>query len=81
MLISDVIPGTQTAKMVSSGRFIAKNLRAEVESGRPIFGARMVVAMAGLMSLFTPAICRVENWPSHAYQSQVPRGVRTCFDR
>jgi uncharacterized protein YndB with AHSA1/START domain len=62
-LSSEAIPGTKTAKMVASGPFIVGNLKAVAETGRPLFSGRMVMALGPLMSLMTPKISRIENWP------------------
>ena len=37
--------------------------RALVETGKPQFSGKMVVALGPLMGLFTPKVCRSENWP------------------
>lgn len=73
-LISEALPGTKTAKMSGSGRFIVDNLKAVVETGKPTFGARMMLAMSPLMGLLTPARCRIENWPL----SRVPLSGRNA---
>ena len=62
-LSSEAIPGTKTAKLVASGPFIVGNLTAVAETGRPLFSGRMVMALGPLMSLMTPKISRIENWP------------------
>ncbi|MGB3336978.1 MAG: SRPBCC domain-containing protein [Devosia sp.] len=73
-LISEVISGTQTAKMGNSGKFIVDNLKAQIETGKPTFGGRMVMAMSPLTALFTPPSCRVSNWPF----SRVPTAGRSA---
>lgn len=62
-LISDAIPGTKMGKMVASGPFIVENLKACVETGKPAFSGAMVMALGPLVSLMTPRISRIENWP------------------
>ena len=62
-LISDAIPGTKTGKMVGSGPFMVENLKRQIETGKPAFSGAMVMAMAPLVSLFSPKISRIENWP------------------
>jgi uncharacterized protein YndB with AHSA1/START domain len=62
-LISEAMPGTQTAKMAKSGQFIVDNLKAQAETGKPAFSGSMVLMMAPLMGLFTPERCRAEQWP------------------
>ena len=68
-LISEALTGTKTAKMSRSGQYIVDNLKAVIETGKPTFGGRMMLAMAPIMSLLTPARCRIEHWPL----SRVPR--------
>ncbi len=69
-LISEVLAGTETAKMARTGQFIVDNLKTLIETGRPTIGGRMVLLMGPVMSLFTPARCRAEKWPL----SRVPVG-------
>lgn len=57
------IPGTKTGKMVASGGFITDNLKLLVETGKPNFAAKMIMAMSPLMGFMTPKISRIENWP------------------
>ena len=62
-LISEAIPGTETAKMSRSGQFIVDNLRRCVELGGPTLSGRIVMLMSPLAGLFMPSRCRAENWP------------------
>lgn len=62
-LISEAIPGTKTGKMVQGGPFIVENLKALVETGKPAFSGKMMMALSPLMSLFMPKRCRIEGWP------------------
>lgn len=62
-LISEAMPGTQTAKMNKSGQFIVDNLKAQVETGGPAFAGRMLLLMSPLMGVFMPKRCRAENFP------------------
>jgi uncharacterized protein YndB with AHSA1/START domain len=64
-LITEGVPaGTKSEKyMESGGHFITANLKAVVETGRPTTGGRIALFMMGLSALFTPARCRIENWP------------------
>ena len=62
-LISEAIPGTETGKMIQGGSFIIANLKALVETGKPAFSGKMVLALNPLMSMLTPKISRIENWP------------------
>jgi len=63
----DILPGTKTAKDMSrGGDFIAGNLKAIVENGRPALGTRLLYALFPLLAPFTPRACRSENWPLEA---------------
>lgn len=64
-LITQNVPaGSRTEKsMAEGGPFIVQNLKALVETGKPAFSGRMVMALGPLMALFTPKICRIEHWP------------------
>jgi uncharacterized protein YndB with AHSA1/START domain len=62
-LSTTCIPGTKTGKMVAGGGFIVDNLKLLVETGKPNFTAKMIMATAPLMGFMTPKICRIENWP------------------
>lgn len=62
-LTSEAIAGTKTAKMARSGQFIIDNLKQVLETGRPNFAGRMMLAMTPVMRLFTPARCRASQWP------------------
>lgn len=64
-LISDQIPaGSKTEKqMAQGGPFITDVLKSVVETGRPSFGKRILLAIIGMMRFMTPAKCRSENWP------------------
>ena len=64
-LVSEgVAPGTKSEKYMASGsKFIADNLKAWVENGRPTASGRFALFMMGLTSFMTPARCRTDNWP------------------
>lgn len=64
-LISEGVPlGTKSEKYMTSGsKFIADNLKAWVETGKPTPGGRFALFMMGLAAFMTPARCRAENWP------------------
>jgi hypothetical protein len=49
--------------MVAGGKFIVDNLKLLVETGKPNFMAKMIMAMNPAMGFMTPKICRIENWP------------------
>lgn len=61
--ISDLTPGTKSAKqMVQGGRLIVNTLKAVIESGRPALGTRLLFRVFALLEPLTPARCRNENW-------------------
>ena len=64
-LINEGVPaGTKTEKyMTSGGRFIADNLKAFVETGKPTASGRFALFMMGLTAPLTPKKARAENWP------------------
>ena len=64
-LINDGVPaGTKTEKYMTSGaRFIADNLKAFVETGKPTAGGRFALFMMALTAPLTPKQARAENWP------------------
>ncbi len=62
-LTSEAMPGTETGKMIQGGPFIVANLKALVETGKPAFSGRLVLALNPIMGLMTPKISRIENWP------------------
>ncbi|QLC23635.1 hypothetical protein HFP57_00385 [Parasphingopyxis algicola] len=63
-LITENVPaGTKSEKsMAQGGPFITGNLKALVETGRPLMSGRMVTMLGPVMGLFTPRVCRSENW-------------------
>ncbi|MEQ9506024.1 MAG: SRPBCC domain-containing protein [Hyphomonas sp.] len=69
-LITEGVPaGTKTEKsMVPGGVFITENLKALVETGKPKFAGRMIMAMGSMLNFAVPKICRIENWPPGRYQ-------------
>ena len=64
-LISEgMVPGSKTEKsMVRGSEFIIQNLKSCIETGKPTFSGKMILAMIKLMGPFSPKICRSENWP------------------
>ncbi len=64
LITEDAPSGTKTEKsMDQGGWFIVNNLKSVVECGKPTFSGRLILAMIGLTEMFTPKICRSENWP------------------
>ena len=58
------IPGSQTGKaMAQGGPFIVNTLKSVCETGGPGFVNGLMLSMMGMMTPFTPAICKTENWP------------------
>ena len=64
-LITENVPvGSKTEKsMAQGGPFIIKNLKSLVETGKPAFSGRMLLWMTPMMGMFTPKVCKIENWP------------------
>lgn len=69
-LITENVPaGTKTEQSMAPGsKFIADNLKAVVETGRPAFTGWMVSVLGPLMSFAVPARCRIERWPFGRYE-------------
>ena len=64
LITEDAPTGTKTEKsMDQGGWFIVNNLKSVVERGKPTFSGRMILLMIGLTEIFTPKVCRSENWP------------------
>jgi len=63
LTITDMPLGTKTAKsMKQGGPMICNTLKSIIETGRPGFGARMMLLMIRLMTPFTPKKCLTSNW-------------------
>ena len=64
-LTVDEIPvGTKSEKHLRQGaEFIARNLKAIVETGQPTFGARMLYVLFKVLAPFNPKRTRSEFWP------------------
>ena len=59
-----VLAGSKSEKSMADGsRFIVKNFKAFVETGKVTFGARVLLGFFALMAPFTPKVMRVEQWP------------------
>lgn len=64
LITENVVAGSKSEKsMAQGGRFIVKNFKAYVETGKVTFAARMVLAMYALMAPLAPKAMRAENWP------------------
>ncbi|MCC2617829.1 SRPBCC domain-containing protein [Aestuariibacter halophilus] len=64
-LINEDMPaGSKTEKyMVQGADFILQTLKGLMESGKPPFKSRLLLAMIGLFAFATPKRCRSEHWP------------------
>ena len=69
-LITENVPaGTKTEKsMAEGGKWITENFKAYIETGKPTFGARMMLGMMSLFAPLAPKATRIENWPLGKYQ-------------
>ncbi len=62
--IDDMVPGSKLAKeMVSSQGFIAGNLKALCETGKPAFSGRMVGLLGPIFVRLAKKKQAVEHWP------------------
>lgn len=67
LITENVLAGSKSEKSMADGsRFIVKNFKAYVETGKVTLGARMMLAMFKLMAPMTPKALRAENWPLDA---------------
>lgn len=67
LTVSDLTPGTKSAKqMLSGGKMIVNTLKAVIENGKPGIGTRLLFGVFALTAPFTPKRCLSENWPVHA---------------
>ena len=64
LIITEAIEGTKLHKeMLSAQSFIASNLKAMAETGKPAFTGRMVGVLGPVFALFAKKQQRIENWP------------------
>lgn len=64
LIITDAIEGSKLHKeMLSAQGFIASNLKALAETGKPAFTGRMVGVLGPVMAFFAKKQQRIENWP------------------
>jgi uncharacterized protein YndB with AHSA1/START domain len=64
LITENVVAGSKSEKSMAGGaRFIVDNFKAYVETGQVTFGARLMLAMYGLMGPLAPKAMRAENWP------------------
>lgn len=64
-LITENIPrGSKSEKSMAGGaKFIVKNFKSHVETGKATFGAQVILGLMDLMSSMTPKALKAENWP------------------
>jgi uncharacterized protein YndB with AHSA1/START domain len=64
LITENVLAGSKSEGAMASGsKFIVENFKAYVETGKVTFGARMTLAMYGLMAPMMPKTMSAENWP------------------
>ena len=64
LITEQVLGGSKSEKSMASGsRFIVDNLKAYVETGKVMVGARITLALYSLMAPLMPKTMRAENWP------------------
>lgn len=70
LITTNVPAGTKTgSSMAQGGKFIVNTFKSVVETGRPEFGARLMLAMMKLFTPFTPKVCKSENWSFDTIQN------------
>ncbi len=64
LIIEEAIEGSKLHKeMLDAQGFIAKNLKALAETGKPAFSGKMVGIMAPVIAAFAKKEQRIEHWP------------------
>lgn len=64
LITENVVAGSKSEKSMADGsRFIVENFKAYVETGKVTFGARLMLAMFGLLAPLAPKAMRAEKWP------------------
>ncbi|MGJ8615842.1 MAG: SRPBCC domain-containing protein [Sulfitobacter sp.] len=64
LIITDAIVGSKLHKeMLGAQGYIAKNLMAMAETGKPAFSGRMVTLLGPVIAIFAKKKQRIENWP------------------
>ena len=64
LIIENAIAGSKLHKeMLGAQGFIAKNLKAMAETGKPAFTGKLVGFMSPIMGLMAKAEQKVEHWP------------------
>jgi len=64
LVTENIVAGSKSEKSMADGaRFIVNNFKAHVETGKVMFGARIMLALFGIMAPFTPKSMSVDKWP------------------
>jgi len=64
LITENVLAGSKSEKSMADGsKFIVRNLKAYVETGKVTFGARVTLALFHILAPFTPKSMSAENWP------------------
>lgn len=64
LVLSKTVEGSKLRKeMVGAQGFIASNLKAMAETGKPAFTGRIVLFMAPVMGLMAKKSQRIAHWP------------------
>lgn len=64
LITENIVAGSKSEKSMDGGaKFIVKNLKAYVETGKATLGARIMNALFAMMSPIMTKTLRAENWP------------------
>ena len=64
LIITEAIEGSKLLKeMLGAQKFIAGNLKAMAETGKPAFSGRMVRLLGPIIGMLAKKKQRIENWP------------------
>lgn len=64
LITEDVLAGSASARSMADGsRFIVRNFKAYMETGKVTLGARLQLALFSLMAPLTPKRMAAERWP------------------
>lgn len=64
LITENIVAGSKSEKSMADGaRFIVKNMKTYIETGKVTFGARVTLALYDIMAPMTPKTMRAENWP------------------
>lgn len=64
LITENVLAGSKSEGAMAGGsKFIVENFKAYVETGKVTFGARMTLAIYGLMAPLMPKTMSAESWP------------------